>query len=460
MTAALLLAAAPVWTEVPGASVLEANVEGSIVDWLTTEAADGARAVVLVVQPADGGALQLLRLATDREHPSLAPLGAPPVPADSTVLAARLGPGSATSLLVSRPGAIDRLEESGAPRWDPWIVDPALRTARGVRLDRAQDGTPRVFAAGPGAIFAWKVGPEGPTRLGEAALPVEVRKKNDGLQLVSPFPSIFSGRFVTPPEGMGSERVRAYVASASAWPPTFESCLGRLPSPERVLDRAIVSFDGEPHAVVATIDATKLELFGEKRVRVFPLRAERTRAGIEPRLAADTGMNLWQSASFVARDLDGDGRDDFAIAYWKGLRSAKAAIEVRLATEGGGFGPARRTEVGLDEDQPGWLGFEHDLDGDGVPDLVALAGSRVKIFRGRRTKDGRGIVESKAFVDAPGGSLADRAFTLAVGPSGVEGGNVGTSDGCRVEDVDGDGVPEVVVASGGRMTIVAPNRPR
>jgi hypothetical protein len=461
MIAALLLAAAPAWTQFPGASVLEARVEGTIVTWLPTETAAGERAVVLLVEAAPGGARRLVRLSLDRERPALTTIDVPSLPNDGTVFAPRLGPGTATTLLASREGSIDRLDETGTPRWETWIADPALRTARGVTFERSANGVGLVRAVGPGAMVAWRIEAGGPVRLGEAALPVEVRRAEHGLHVFSPRPAGIAGRLVTPPEAVGTERVRAYVGDAAAWPPSFEPCWGRLPSPERVLDREIVAIDGEPHMIVTTIDATKLEFFGEKRLRVFPLRPDRTRAGVDPRLAAETDMNLWQSATFVARDINGDGNDDLAIAYWKGLRSVKAAIEVRLADAAGGFGPARRTEVGLDEEDPGRLDFEHDLDGDRIPDLALVAGARLKVFRGRTSRDGKRVVESTPHLDVPAGDPdAGGGFAIAIGSSGMAGATVGGDAAVRIEDVDGDAEPEVVVVSGSVVTLVVPKRDR
>src|SRR4029453_8834912 len=86
--------------------------------------------------------------------------------------------------------------------------------------------------------------------------------------------------------------------------------------------------DGPPALVIATTSAEKLSLFGEKGLRVYPLSTDRTRAGGAPSLAATTGINLWQQAIISAEDLDGDGHDDLALAYWKGLKDSIAALEI------------------------------------------------------------------------------------------------------------------------------------
>lgn len=460
MIAALLLAAAPAWAELPGAALLEASVDGTIVSWEATRSEDGTRGIVLLVAPSTGTERRVVLLRPDRGAPALVPIEAPALPADAVLLAPAIGPSKATTLLVVREGAIDRLDTSGTPRWVPWLADPVLRTARSVRIEpEASDGAV-VYAAGPGSMFAWRIDAAGTARLGEASLPVEVRKQTNGLQLISPAPIPIAGRLATLPEGVGPERIRVYAAPAAPWPPTFESYWGRLPGKERVLDRTILAIDGEPHAVVTTMDATKLEFFGEKRLRVFPLRADRTRGGIEPRFAGETGMNLWQEARFSARDVNGDGKDDLVVAYWKGLRSAKAAIEVRLADGAGGFGPVRKTEVGADEDEPGWLGFDRDVDGDGLPDLVLAAGGHLKVFRGKKSGDGRRVVETSPALDAKVGAPAGEGVAISIGTGGVDGGRFGRGAWARVEDVDGDDAPEIVVASGGTLAIVVPKRSR
>ena len=62
-----------------------------------------------------------------------------------------------------------------------------------------------------------------------------------------------------------------------------------------------------------TARADKLSVFEKLALRVFPLSADRTRAGRAPTFAVETEVSRWRRAELVVRDVDGDGRDDLLV---------------------------------------------------------------------------------------------------------------------------------------------------
>jgi len=46
-----------------------------------------------------------------------------------------------------------------------------------------------------------------------------------------------------------------------------------------------------------------------------------------PLFAVETRVNAWQSVRLFVRDVDGDGRDDLVLGYWKGLTDDRVVLE-------------------------------------------------------------------------------------------------------------------------------------
>src|SRR6185436_18348671 len=128
--------------------------------------------------------------------------------------------------------------------------------------------------------------------------------------------------------------------------------------------------------------ADKLSLLGEKALRIYPLGGDRTRAGDAPLYAAVTGLNLWQQAYPVVYDLDGDGRDDLVLTYWKGLQNSIAAFEVYKGGDASGFAKPRTMSFDVDGGEKAFMEFGSDLDGDGRPDLLLFAKRELLVFPG------------------------------------------------------------------------------
>jgi hypothetical protein len=70
--------------------------------------------------------------------------------------------------------------------------------------------------------------------------------------------------------------------------------------------------DDEPVLVALTLPADRVSFFGELLLRVFPLRADRSRTGHGPLVAFKSRCNVPQGDTALPRfhDLDGDGRPE------------------------------------------------------------------------------------------------------------------------------------------------------
>jgi hypothetical protein len=379
-------------------------------------------------------------------------------------------------LLLQRKGGIDRitLGDEGGVSVAPLAQDEMFPDVHGgPRIawdpDAAGDGRLRVpllggfRTYGPGSSGAW-------TLISELAVPQRVDAGPELFRIRSPSIEAIGrsgdGRlvFATESEPLGKRRLRTLLLDPDgpAERRVVESW-ALFPEPERVVDRDFALLRGAPVLIVTTTTADKLSILGEKALRIYPLGGDRTRAGDPPLFAAMTGINLWQEARPTIIDLDGDGRDDLVLAYWKGLKNSIVAFEVYRGTENGSFGKARSMSFEVDDGKRGVLEFGRDLDGDGRPDAILRAGNDLLVFAGPQA--------SRA-LDKPVETRPSRRIPLGAGlpeggrtelSMGLEGfavhrgrGGLGT---LHLVDVDGDGRTEVVFAgdteSGfGRATVV------
>jgi hypothetical protein len=267
------------------------------------------------------------------------------------------------------------------------LVHPLL-----ARFPVAEVGRLRWFAPADG-----KLAPAG-----SAALPVEARRRRGGLELSSPEPALMPGAegappsWVAGPEAHGDRRLRSVLIDPTAPDGAAAEAWALLPGAERVASSQYVRIDGRPALVVFTHGADKLRLFDQKRLRVFLLAGDRTRAGSTPALAAETRSHMWQRAEAAVADFDGDGRDDVAVAQVKGMFDGEAIeIDTYRGLGGGRFEPKPR-RVRLKVADAGWRWTE-DLDGDRLPDLVATSEGRLLIFTGAGRRRGAALAEEPAW---------------------------------------------------------------
>jgi hypothetical protein len=382
-----------------------------------------------------------------------------------TLEAADLDGDGREELLLLRDGAIDELPQE-IPHAEAEAVrsvlhDAALgRTYGDPRAARsaadAADGRLRLSVSGE--FVTYRRAADGTTDPSAVLdLPIRVVPGRTRIDVRTPevvaIGAGASGRalFATAPEAAGGQRLRTVLLDPEA--PVAErsvECWAQLPGAERVLDSALVLRDGHPVLVVTTMSAEKLSLFGEKMLRIFPLGGDRTRGGGTPQFVATTGLNLWQIGSISVLDLDGDGRDDLVIGYWKGLKRTIAALEVYRGEDGGGFAKARTTELDVSDGDEGFLSFGSDADGDGRPDLVVVAGHQALVFPGTEPKErmrrpvaGKPSRRLSTPSEAPGANQIDVSFELGGFTVSRRAPGFGTP---RVMDLDGDGRVELLFA--------------
>ena len=392
-----------------------------------------------------------------------------------TLDAADVDGDGAEELLLLHEGGIDLLTPSseGQAASRALVDEPLLgATCCGPRLawdaPAAQDSTLRVALLGAFRSY-------GPGRQGGVAITSELetplRVSGGAERMVVQSPAVRpigrtqAGRmvFATDTEPLGRRRLRTLLLDPEGPAETrVVESWALFPEPESVVDSAFAMLQGAPVLIVTTTSADKLSLLGEKALRIFPLGGDRTRAGDAPLFAATTGINLWQQTFPTVVDLDGDGRDDLVLAYWKGLKNSIAALEVYKGGAASGFAKPRSMSFDVDDGEKAFLRFGPDVDGDGRPDLILFAKRQLLVFPGSGPERA---------VQKPVASKASRTIPLAPDlprPRGsgmsmsLNGFQILRSDGGlgapHLVHLDGDGRPEAVFAgegaSGGRATVV------
>ncbi|MEM1178997.1 MAG: VCBS repeat-containing protein [Acidobacteriota bacterium] len=222
---------------------------------------------------------------------------------------------------------------------------------------------------------------------GELELPVTADRSRRRLTLRSPpVTRLGDGTLIAGPQAAGATRVRHLVLAGADGGESLEAW-SRLPRPEDVEHYWYTRLNGEPVFIAATTEADRLGVFEKMELRVFRLKADRSRAGRAPVLAIPTETIHWHELEPVVLDWNGDGRDDIAVVQPDGMGPGNLVIEVYLGRLARFEAKPKRTK--LDAESATWhLGT--DFDGDGRPDL-AMGADALTIHRGlehrRRTVD-------------------------------------------------------------------------
>lgn len=297
-------------------------------------------------------------------------------------------------LIVGEPDRIYGLGPPDTPGSDllarllletPGLDLGMLQRRRWIRPDH-----PWILVPGLGTLDVFACCRDGQMELQRSLeLPIRARRKRGELHLSTPrfhwlTPPDEPLGFAVGPEQIGSRRLLTTLlasdsdgASGSA---TVEAW-AQLPAHERVAQSWYLAADGQPLLVVASLRADKIGIFEKKKLRVFPLRTDRTRAGAGPLLEAETDTRNWYDLEVYSEDVDGDGLEDLIVVQPSGLGAKKLVVE---AYPGRGRGqlstPPRRSVIVAP--QATWA-YGADLDGDRTCDLATVdQEGRVRVFRG------------------------------------------------------------------------------
>lgn len=288
-------------------------------------------------------------------------------------------------------------------------------------------GVTDVVAMGVGTVRLYR--PQGGSLVPavERGLPSRATRERWGLRLTSPQVVPVQGGdglLAAGPEANGKQRLRSLLVgsgeegSLEAW--------SLLPSAEDANGAWYWKIDGRPHLIVTTAPADKLGLFEGKKLRVFPLVSDRTRAGRRPVLAAQTTSHLWNPVSPRVRDLDKDGKDDLVVLQLDGMGGGELVVETFFGRGDGRFEtPGRRQKWDLETRS--WS-YGQDLTGDGIADLAVVEPRRLVVFPGT-AQPRKALVERKP-------------ISVPVDLGGGEGAGL---DRLRVADLDGDGRAEAIL---------------
>jgi len=367
-------AAAVVWqARLPGAIThLEAWGDGELALRLETDPE----------QPAE-----LWRLAT-AEQGSLIKITS--LPADSTGLRpAASGTTSSAELLTGDLAQLWSIHRDGR-------VQPLLAEHRGSLAGwvASQAGWSALAEVGRLSIFHR----DQRSAVAEVRLPVAVERHRYGLGLSSPtvislWPSGATGPlFLADPHPEGKRRLRTVWVDAGSEPPTSHETWSRFPTAERLDQAEYLLVDGQPMLFAVTLDGEKVRIFGKKRLFVFPLSVDRTRAGSRPRFELITASRLWQDLDISLAELDGDSYQDLVLIQPEGFAGSKLIVEAYRGRGGGRFDSRPRRSV---VDFNGKWSYGQDLDGDGEADLAMLA-SELVVFSGVARQQSKTVISKKA----------------------------------------------------------------
>jgi hypothetical protein len=284
----------------------------------------------------------------------------------------------------------------------------------------------------------------------EQSLPVHADRDGQSLRLWSlPVTAVGDLQAVGPEEN-GKIRLRTILLGTDgqkteAW--------AQLPGREKVDSFRYLALDGRPALIVTTSDADKIGIFAKQRFRLFLLSADRTRSGKAPSLAFETETHRWFPVDPVLLDLDKDGKQDLVVFQPEGLGGGDFMIDTFFGQGNGRFERPRRTKLNNLEARS-WR-YGEDVTGDGVPDLVTISKTGLRVFAG--TGDPRKDLldrRPRQTVDL-GGAQEEVSISVGIGDGGasMESSHAGLLGGPQLVDLDGDGQMEVLLASpsaGGR----------
>jgi hypothetical protein len=426
-----------------GARVVDAVLPGTIVDvaaWPRRAGVEGSIAVLVRNDPNDVDAKRSLwRVRAGATMPEKV---LDPLPHGLKSMAIYHAAGGEERLLLGEPGKIWRLVEEGSPRIDGVLELPGLDLAAVERASAIEPG--RLTVAEVGRLSRWQEGADGRFALQRAIhLPSRARRTASGLELWTPPIQRVegSGLYAVGPETLGKQRLRVLLADLDQDGPPTET-FSRLATPLDVEEARFVMLDGKPTAVALTIGAAQLNVFEKLTLRVLPLRADRTRAGLAPSFSWETASRRWFEPDVYVFDATGDGKQDLLVIQPEGMGGGDLELALLAGKGGGRFEDGTRKSK-LEAPNARWR-LRGDFDGDGAADLLLLAEGGLRVHR-VMTK-GRSVVEKEPFLRLATSAEGKRTVSIGVASdqASVDASSAGTW--LELADVDHDPRPEVLLA--------------
>ncbi len=369
-----------------------------------------------------------------------------PPDADALVAVDLAGDGD-LELLVGEHGRIFRVGGEGKLEvvLEGLWVDLKGRARLGSDDSTPPTGELVLASVGRAERLALEAGGVGLRVVDQYRIPQRAKMQGSWLRLSSPLVSALPdpespGAFfyLVGPEAVGDRRLRTLVLEpGGSLDGSTRELWSQLPSPESVEERLYALLDGEIVLLVTTVQSDRRGIFEKEKFRALRLSEDRSRSGGGTAMFETTSRTRnWYSAGMTVADVDRDGFDDLVLVQPKGLGGGKLVVEAFMGLGSGEFDDrARRTNLEVETET--WS-YGEDLDGDGFPDLVLIAGEALLVFTG--------VADSTS-------SLVVREESTWRVPTG------GVDDHLRVFDVQGDDRPEVVLIDRRGASFTTPEPP-
>ena len=390
-------------TERDGVRVHEAILPGGIVDW-TRLSGPAGRDVVLILSEMevtgeeDTADERLVWLWEPSGKGALSRLG-PPLGEEATHVMATPGRSAGEQgVLVAAGSSILGLDSAGHwieifefdydlfpvqdSRGGRWVAETLLLRSFGGLLALEYDA-----AAGQWRK-SWLI-----------ELPLSVDRTWGALRLETPPVAVLGGfdqtgpQLVVGPDVQGMRRILStLIPLESPTEPEPLETWSMLSNLEQVEESWYVRYDGSPALIVTTLLADKHGVFEKKKLRLFALTADRTRAGSGPLLETLTRSRNWYGTCAGIADVNRDGIDDLVSAQPKGLGAGSLWVEAHLGLPDGGFDSRPRgSEVDVEEGEVCSLAI--DVVGDRTVDLVVIEGNSLLVFPLISAREAKTVVE-------------------------------------------------------------------
>jgi hypothetical protein len=218
----------------------------------------------------------------------------------------------------------------------------------------------------------------------------------------------------------------------------------RTPGPERPVHSQFLERDGQVFLLAQALRSDKVGIVERKKVRLYPLRADRTRAGVAAGFEQMSVSRLWQDLETAFVDHDSNGELDLTLLQREGFSGKKLQIDQYTARGGRLSSRARRSLIKIP-----WAEWSYgrDLTGDGVKDLL-LQSQGLHLIAGRGS-DEKSPFEARArwMVPLPDARQPNARVSISIGPEGSssESSEMSGADTSAEEDAldpeDGEGGP-------------------